>query len=204
MWYDKLVDCDKPNYPDIELSICPKRWSTMCGPWDIWWGPLHEATEIYRSCKHAGSKYRILCITFCTSASVTLAPTVRVREEGHKKSKTFWFLMLVVVCLCSRAGVYLASVLYLPAHVKMWTQERWMWDTRWHAGLSSWWRATRSGDKEMAGLLPKAVALLVSRTCMHWPLLNFLHHCVLLCIASHHLLHQCNNKKALLLGRLKN
>lgn len=110
MWYDKLVDCDKPNYPDIELSICPKRWSTMCGPWDIWWGPLHEATEIYRSCKHAGSIYRILCITFCTSASVTLAPTVRVREEGHKKSKTFWFLMLVVVCLCSRAGVYLAAV----------------------------------------------------------------------------------------------
>jgi len=53
----------------------------------------------------------------------------------------------------------------------------------------------RSGDKEMAGLLPKAVAL-VSRTCMHWPFLNFLHH---LC---HHLLHR-NNKKALLLGRLK-
>ena len=93
---DKLVDCDKPNHPHIELSICPKRWSTMCGPWDIW-GPLHEATEIYRSCKHAGSKYRILCITFCTSASVTLTPTVRVREEGHRKSKTF-FLMLVVVC----------------------------------------------------------------------------------------------------------
>ena len=96
---DKLVDCDKPNHPHIELSICPKRWSTMCGPRDIWWGPLYEeATEIYRSCKHAGSKYRILCITFCTSARVSHSHLRQELERRATKSQKPLFLMLVVVC----------------------------------------------------------------------------------------------------------
>ena len=49
--------------------------------------------------------------------SVTLTPTARVREEGHKKSKCFVADvscgMFVQPCRC------LAGVLYLPAHVKL-------------------------------------------------------------------------------------